>query len=333
MRKISTIVLIGSFALTAFIAFAAVEYLTGAPGHEVFSSWWTHAEGIEKGAVIFFGLGLVAFTLLFSTWAFAWLQIMWGKPVSYAYLGPALLSDKDFYYDINDPERARLTISKRSGGYDHNPSSAIDSLLIVHTMLRYGKHPEEAERAFAHGVRAQSMLVLFQYIALVFGAIALGQVMHRYIEVASFPVDPERIVVLGLWVVLPLAALQLVGLISGHSALVRKTTGIQPGEFSRTAVIGLKPGDRLQATLVDKGREKSSSGNKPFIGYYRVEWKDRQGLVLSAVFAFRATRKTRQDIKDLDQLAERQDLVECVVSDEFTLRPANMASRGDVDWI
>lgn len=333
MRSLSTIILIGSLGLTAILIILGLEYVLGVPGQVVLSSWWSQSEGVATFAILFFGFGFVVFAFIFSTYAISWMQILRGKAEPYVFLGPSLRSDKDYYYAENDASKFRLEVRKRTGGYDLNPSTSIDALFGLHTMLRYGRKPEEAERAFAHNTRSQVMLVVFQYIALLFGLIALRQIVVGYVDVEGISIARTDLVQSAAVSLLPLLMLQVLGLLSGHVVLGRKLKPFRATEHTKAHEIGVTPGEKVLVTLAEKGRERSSSGNKPFISYYRVEWRPRDAQVVSAVFAFRATWKIRAALEELDQMTDCGEQIHCEVSEDFKLRPVSLSDAGNVDWI
>ncbi|CAN0444847.1 unnamed protein product, partial [Laminaria digitata] len=310
-----------------------LEYVLGVPGQDVLSAWWSQSEGVATFAILFFGSGFVVFALLFSTWAIAWMQIMRGRPVSYVFLGPSLRSDKDYYFALDDRSGYRLEITKRTGGYDYNPSSSLSSLYSIHTMLRYGPEPEDAERALAHNTRSQVLLVAFQYAALLFGLIALRQIVVEYVEIQGVSIARTDLVQSTAVSLLPLLMLQVFGLMSGHVVLGRKVKPFDDVEYTKTHEPGLRPDDKVLARLTERGRRRLSSGNKPFASYYRVEWRPNGTQPVSAVFAFRATWKIRSAIEELDRMTDRGEQLHCVVSEDFKLQPVSLSQHGNVDWI
>lgn len=56
-------------------------------------------------------------------------------------------------------------------------------------------------------------------------------------------------------------------------------------------------------------------------------------IFFGAGFAFRATWKLKSEIEELDRMTKRQDQIDCVVTEDYKLRPARLAGQENVGWI
>ncbi|WP_282608500.1 hypothetical protein [Pelagibius sp. Alg239-R121] len=328
---LSTVALLFSLAATFLSVFYGIEFAVGASANQVLAWWWSHGEG--QAAVLSFSFGLLVFSFVFSLWAMSWLQILWGRPAQYVWLGPALRNNKDYYFALDDPAKKRLVVQSRTAQYGNSSGSAVDILFTIHTMLRYGPHAEQAEKLANHNTRSQIVLVLFQYLALAFGLIAVGQVLYQYAEQQGHGLTASLLSVTGSVVITPLVVLHFLGLVSGHLVLRRKSTSLKIAGHTKARNLDLKPGDRISVTLMENARERDSSGNKPFKSFYRVEWPVEHGLAASAVIAFRATWKLRSEIEELDRMTKRRRKIDCLVADDYRLHPLLLSNAKSVDWI
>lgn len=331
MRWMSTAVLLLSFLFTLCYAALGIEFATGTSTQAILSWWWKNGDG--QAAVLFFSFGFVVFGLLLTQWGITWLQIVWGKPVQYVWLGPGLRTDTDYYYALDDPERRRFLLKSRTAEYGNRTGSAVYDLFTLHDMLRFGANAGDAVRVMSCNTRSQCLLVFFQYLALAFGLIALGQVLYQYIEQQGYAMTAALLPVSASLALLPLLLFHLAGLASGHVALRRKSASFSRDARPKIPRLELRPGDGLFVKLIEQARERDSSGNKPFKSFYRVEWQVEPGVTVSAVIAFRATWKIRKAVNELDRMAARRHEIECLVADDGRLCPRLLHGMTSIDWL
>lgn len=70
-----------------------------------------------------------------------------------------------------------------------------------------------------HTTCSQFVLVLFQYIALAFGLIALKNILYQYIESVGFAMSASLLPLSAALLLLPLLIIHFLGLLSGHIIL------------------------------------------------------------------------------------------------------------------
>lgn len=324
--RFSTLRLLCLIAGTCAYAYYGLGLMADSPAHEVWAWWWQHGEG--RVPVLLCLAALLAFPFMLSLWLGTWSAIAWGETVDYVFLGPTLERDKSHYYAPDDPTRQRLEIRLPSMPYGRTLTSRLDELLATHKMLRLGPDLRQVDIFLGHNTRSRSLHALMHYVLLFWGLTALSQVVLQYREAMGTPLPVSHLLSVIAASLVPLALLHLCGLASGHF-IARKRFGGSAQDDRLSGDIGLKPGDRITVRLVATARQGQNNLRKRF---FLVEWPTRDGLTVNAVIALYLNRKITAEIQELERLTKNKSLIDCGVTEEFTLRPLLFANPNAVDW-
>lgn len=316
MKLLSTIVLLSTLLITLVVIQHYIQVSSETSAIKVLRWWWSNGKG--HAAVIFFSMGFLAFILLMSNSLTMVGEIVVAKPVRYVWIGAGLYQGSDYYYALDDPDKNRFEVKNDVGDFAPNFSTHLDRMYQIQTLMKYGPRPEDAQFWRAYNFQSQVVRVLLQYAGLLFGCMAVWQVLKQYQEAFGGPGHSFSSLTIPLFL---LIGIQILALFIGNLFFQKKIDTIDPLAQVQEKPRVFKPGDTLQVQFIKKVKKRMDSGNKPFSAHYLVEWVDEQGVLLSAVIGFKATIGLRSAIKTLDESSDQQLKLECVIMDDFTLCP------------
>jgi hypothetical protein len=174
------------------------------------------------------------------------------------------------------------------------------------------------------------MLVIFQYPALVFGFIGIYEIMSQH---ASFFEDTTISYTIFITPFLVLFTLHALGLVFGHFALQKKLLCLKTVDNRKIKSCELQAGDSFSLHLFKKSKKRLKSGNKPFSVFYRGEWVDNEGLIISLVFRFKVAWPLREAVKKLDDATSHRTHIACIIMPDYKIRPKILANYEDITML
>ncbi len=328
----TTLLAVVTCGAASFIYIAiGIEFAVGPPASQVLSWWWRN--GDRQVSVSLLSLGFVAFPLLFARWGRNWLRIIRARAVSYVWLGPTLQPNRDYFFALDDPRRERVVLGSIMADCSNASGTRINLLFAAKSLFGLGPNPEHAIETASLRPRAQALLLLAQYLALGFGLAAAGDVAYQYIEARGPVLTASLLPISALLALLPLVCLHLFGMINGYLTFRRKMTTRQAADHAGVPAHDLKPGDKISVRLMEQTRERTLSEDNFHTGLYRVEWTTEAALTISAIVAIRTTPEHRATIEELDRMTEAHNEIQCLVAEDFKLRPLVLSESEGVDWL